>query len=132
MAGVELDRPAIARGMLVAAVIAVPFAILGLAVSDENDLGWAGWISVLGVLLGLVLGAFAAAREQRVGAPLTNAIATAVAVYVVVQAVGIAKRIISDEELRWAKYASSLLLSIVAGTLGGLLASSRSTERRRT
>jgi hypothetical protein len=132
VAGIELDRPAVVRGMLVAALVAVPFALIGLAFSDDNDLGWGGWISVLGVLLGLVLGAFTAAREQRVGAPLTNAIAAAVAVYVIVQAIGVAKRIISDEELRWGKYASSLLLSIVAGTVGGLLASTRpqATEQR--
>ena len=131
MAGVELDRPAVVRGMVVAAIVAVPFALLGLGVSDENNLGWLGWISVVGVLFGLVLGAFAAAREQRVGAPLTNAIVTAVAVYVIVQAIGVVKRLVTDEDLRWGKYASSLLLSIVAGTVGGLLASTRSSERDR-
>jgi uncharacterized membrane protein YfcA len=130
MTTVELDRPAVVRGMIVAAVIAVPFALVGLGASDEGDLGWLGWISVVGVLLGLVLGAFAAAREQRVGAPLTNAIITAVGIFVVVQAIGIAKRIITDEELRWGKYLSSLLLSIVAGTVGGLLASTRTSARR--
>ncbi len=131
MAGVELDRPAVVRGMVVAAIVAVPFALLGLGVSDENNLGWLGWISVVGVLFGLVLGAFAAAREQRVGVPLTNAIVTAVAVYVIVQAIGVVKRLVTDEDLRWGKYASSLLLSIVAGTVGGLLASTRSSERDR-
>jgi hypothetical protein len=130
MAGVELDRQAILRGMVVAAVLAVPFALIGLGTSDEGDLGWAGWISVLGVLFGLTLGAFSAAREQRVGAPLTNAIVTAVAVYVVVQAIGIVKRLVTDESLHWGKYVSSLLLSIVAGTVGGLLASSRSGAGR--
>jgi hypothetical protein len=130
MAGVELDRQAIVRGFVVAAVIAIPFALIGLGVSDENDLGWAGWISVVGVLFGLVLGAFVAAREQRVGAPLTNAIVTAVTVYVVVQAIGIVKRLATDEDLHWSKYLSSLLLSIVAGTIGGLLASARTNARR--
>jgi hypothetical protein len=130
MAGVELDRQAIVRGMVVAAIIAIPFALIGLGASDDNDLGWAGWISVIGVLFGLALGAFAAAREQRVGAPLTNAIVTAVAVYVVVQALGILKRVATDEDLHWSKYLSSLLLSIVAGTVGGLLASARNGARR--
>jgi hypothetical protein len=130
MAGVELDRQAVVRGMVVAAVVAVPFALIGLGASDEGDLGWAGWISVIGVMLGLVLGAFSAAREQRVGAPLTNAIVTAMAVYVVVQLIGIAKRIVTDESLHWGKYLSSLLLSIVAGTIGGLLASTRSGAGR--
>ncbi|HKA04086.1 MAG TPA: hypothetical protein VKD67_07140 [Acidimicrobiales bacterium] len=118
------------RGIVVAAVIAVPFALIGLGTSDEGDLGWAGWISVIGVLFGLALGAFSAAREQRVGAPLTNAIVTAVAVYVVVQAIGIVKRLVTDESLHWGKYLSSLLLSVVAGTVGGLLASSRSRAGR--
>jgi hypothetical protein len=130
MAGVELDRQAIVRGMVVAAVIAIPFALIGLGASDDNDLGWAGWISVIGVLFGLALGAFAAAREQRVGAPLTNAIVTAVAVYIVVQVLGILKRVVTDEDLHWSKYLSSLLLSIVAGTVGGLLASARNGARR--
>ena len=62
--------------------------------------------SVVGVLIGLVLGGFVAARDQRVGAPLTNGIIAAVAVYAVVQGVGVLKRVVTDEELNWAKYAS--------------------------
>jgi uncharacterized membrane protein len=122
VAAVEIDRPAVVRGMAAAAVIAVPFALLGLAASDDA-LTWVGWLSVVGVLLGLVVGAFLAARDQRVGAPLTNGIVAAVGVYVVVQGVGIVKRLATGDELHWAKYASSLLLSIVAGTIGALLAS---------
>jgi hypothetical protein len=130
MAAVELDRPAVLKGMAAAAIIAVPFALLGLAASEEDSLGWAGWLSVVGILLGLVIGGFLAARDQRVGAPLTNGIVAAVAVYVVVQGIGILKRAVADEELNWAKYASSLLLSIVAGTVGALLASMATASRR--
>jgi len=131
MAAVELDRPAIVKGMVMAAVIAVPFALLGLAASDDG-LGWAGWLSVLGVLLGLVIGGFFAARDQRVGAPLTNGIVAALGVYVVVQGLGIVKRLIAGDELNWAKYASSMLLSIVAGTVGALLAAVAAGSRRPT
>ncbi len=131
MAAVELDRPAIVKGMVMAAVIAVPFALLGLAASDDG-LGWAGWLSVLGVLLGLVIGGFFAARDQRVGAPLTNGIVAALGVYVVVQGLGIVKRLIVGDELNWAKYASSMLLSIVAGTVGALLAAVAAGSRRPT
>jgi hypothetical protein len=130
MAAVELDRPAVVKGMVVAAAIAVPFALLGLAASDDDSLGWAGWLSVLGILLGLVIGGFLAGRDQRVGAPLTNGIVAAVAVYVVVQGIGIVKRAVAGDDLNWAKYASSLLLSIVAGTVGALLASMASASRR--
>src|SRR6516164_1838994 len=121
MAPVEIDRPAVLRAMIASAIITVPFAILGTAASDDNSLGWAGWLAVVGVLLGLVIGGFLAARDQRVGAPLTNGIVAAVGVYVVVQGIGILKRMVADEQLNWAKYASSLLLSIVAGTAGALL-----------
>ena len=130
MAAVDVDRPAVLKGMAAAAVIAVPFALLGLAASDESSLGWAGWLSVLGILLGLVIGGFVAGRDQRVGAPLTNGIVAAVAVYVIVQGIGIAKRAVAGDELNWAKYASSLLLSIVAGTVGALLASVATASRR--
>ncbi len=130
MAAVEVDRPAVLKGMATAAVIAVPFALLGLAASDTESLGWAGWLSVLGIMLGLVIGGFLAARDQQVGAPLTNGIVAAVAVYVIVQGIGILKRAVAGEELNWAKYASSLLLSIVAGTVGALLASMATASRR--
>lgn len=130
MAAIELDRPAVVKGMVAAACIAVPFALLGLAASDNDSLGWAGWLSVLGIMLGLVIGGFLAARDQRVGAPLTNGIVAAVAVYVIVQAVGIVKRVITDDDLNWAKYVSSLLLSIVAGTVGALLAAMATGARR--
>jgi Na+/proline symporter len=130
VAAVELDRPAVLKGMAAAAVIAVPFALLGLAATDEDSLGWAGWLSVIGILLGLVIGGFLAARDQRVGAPLTNGIAAAVAVYVIVQGIGIVKRAVAGEELNWARYLSSLLLSVVAGTVGALLASMAAASRR--
>ena len=130
MAAVELDRPAVLKGMATAGVIAVPFALLGLAASDENSLGWAGWLSVIGILLGLVIGGFVAARDQHVGAPLTNGIVAAVGVYIVVQGIGIIKRAVAGDELNWAKYVSSLLLSIVAGTVGALLASLAAASRR--
>jgi hypothetical protein len=130
MAALTVDRPAVLKGMAVAGVIAVPFAFLGLAASDESSLGWAGWLSVLGILLGLVIGGFIAARDQRVEAPLTNGIIAAIAVYAVVQGIGILKRAVAGEELNWAKYASSLLLSIVAGTVGALLASMATASRR--
>jgi hypothetical protein len=130
MAPVEIDRPAVIRAMIVSAIITVPFAILGTAASDDTSLGWAGWLAVIGVLLGLVIGGFLAARDQRVGAPLTNGIVAAVGVYVVVQGIGILKRVVADENLNWAKYVSSLLLSIVAGTVGALLATAASSSRR--
>ena len=130
MTAVAVDRPAVLKGMAVAGVIAVPFAFLGLAASDETSLGWAGWLSVLGILLGLVIGGFIAARDQTVQAPLTNGIIAALAVYVVVQGIGIIKRAVAGEELNWAKYASSLLLSIVAGTVGALVASVATASRR--
>jgi hypothetical protein len=110
VAGLEIDWRAIAIGMAVAAVVAMPVGVFGRAPL------WA-----LVILAALVLGAVVAARTQRVGAPLTHGIVAAVGLYVVVQAMGVLARTIRGDDLHWAQYASSLLLSLAAGTVGGLI-----------
>jgi hypothetical protein len=121
---VDLDRDALRQGVLIAAGIAIPAALIGLLFVDDahgasND-GWTVLFPVV-VLLGLVLGAGCAAWVQRNGAPLTHGIATALVVFVGVQLVGIARRTLSDESIDWGRVVSSLLLSLLAGTIGGLV-----------
>jgi hypothetical protein len=121
---VDLDDEALRQGVFIAAGIAVPAALIGLLFVDDatgasND-GWTVLFPLL-VLAGLVLGAGCAAWVQRRGAPLTHGIATALIVFVGVQLIGIARRVISNESINWGRVASSLLLSLLAGTIGGLL-----------
>ena len=74
---IELDRAALVRGVAVAAVIAVPAALVGLWASDRDNLGWLGGLAVVVVLAGLAAGAAVAAHRQQVGAPLTHGMLTA-------------------------------------------------------
>ncbi len=126
----ELDPRAVLRGTLVALVVAVPFAVVGQVVLDpDTSSGW-GVLLAVGVLFGLLVGGFAAAREQRVGAPLAHGIVAALAAFAAVQVLGIARRLVAGDDIRWGRIVSSALLSLIAGTLGGLLAS-RAPDRPR-
>jgi hypothetical protein len=118
----DLDWPALTRGMLTAACLAVPGGIVGAAVSDHDGLGWLGALAIVVVLIGLMAGGYVAARLQRTGTPFTHAILAALSLYVVVQVIGIVRRLVAGDSLTWGRYASSGLLSVIAGTVGGLLA----------
>lgn len=130
MSGValELDHPALARGMVAAALVSVPAGVVGALVDAE---GWLALVLVLVVLGGLVYGGASAAGTQRVGAPLLHGIATAVTVYLVVQALGVVRRLVADESLTWSLYLSNLILSTVAGTIGGLIGARRAARALR-
>ena len=110
MAGLEIDWRAVGTGMAVAAVVAVPVGVFGRAPL---------WAVV--ILAALVVGAVIAASSQQVGAPLTHGIIAAVGLYLIVQVAGVVARSVRGDELHWARYASSLLLSLAAGTIGGLI-----------
>ena len=115
------DRAALQAGAMVALVFAVPFSIAARWAADSrDDATLALWLSV-GAVAGFVLGAGCAAWVQRCGMPLAHGLVTAVATYVVAQAVFIAIRAIRGAEVNW--FAALFNLSVVAGAglLGGLL-----------
>jgi hypothetical protein len=119
----RLDLRALYEGGVIAAVIAVPAGVVGRILSDRSDQpGWL-WILVVLVLAGLVLGASVAAWRQDRGLPLTHGLVTAVGVFVFVQTVGVVLRLSRGDGVSWSRVASSLLLSLMAGTVGGLLGS---------
>jgi len=118
---IEVDHAALVRGIAVAAVIAVPAALVGLWASDRDDLGWLGTLAVFVVLLGLIAGAAVAAHRQQVGAPLVHGILTAAALFVVIQVIGIVRRAITGDDIVWARILSSAALALVAGAIGGVI-----------
>jgi hypothetical protein len=89
----ELDPAALVRGVVVAAVICVPAALVG-AVS---------------------------AHHQRVGSPLSHGILAAGALFVIVQGIGILRRAISGDGIEWSRVLSSAVLALVAGAIGGVI-----------
>jgi len=119
----QLDLRALYEGGTVAAMIAVPAGLLGRILSDrDEDFGWL-WILVVAVLVGLVLGSGVAAWRQEKGLPLTHGVITGVGTFVVVQAIGVVVELIAGDPINWPRIASSLLLSLMAGTVGGVLGS---------
>ena len=88
----ELDPAALVRGVVVAAVICVPAALVGLWASDDDDIGWLATFCVALVLAGLVLGGAVAAHHQRVGSPLSHGILAAGVLFVIVQGIGLLRR----------------------------------------
>jgi xanthine/uracil/vitamin C permease (AzgA family) len=110
-----LDRPAIARGVALAAIIAVPSGVAAVVVDGSGLL-------VLIALVGLTLGAMRAAQLQSVGMPLRHGIVTAVGVFVAIQAIGVARRAVDpDVGVGWARIASNIVLSVLCGTIGGVI-----------
>ena len=119
----QLDARALYEGGLIAAVIAVPAGVIGRVLADRPDQPDWLWVLVVIVLAGLVLGAGVAAWRQDRGLPLVHGVVTAVGVFVVVQTVGVVIRLARGDSVTWSRIVSSLLLSLMAGTIGGLLGS---------
>ena len=118
------DVAALRDGVGVAALGAVPFGVIGrLVLDDDASGGTRGALALFSVLVlaALVLGGGVAAWRQRLGRPLSHGIATALVTFTVVQAVGIVRRLAAGDDIRWSRIVSSALLSLMAGTLGGLL-----------
>ena len=109
----QLDARALYEGGLIAAVIAVPAGVIGRVLADRPD--QPDWL--------WVLGAGVAAWRQDRGLPLVHGVVTAVGVFVVVQTLGVVIRLARGDSVTWSRIASSLLLSLMAGTVGGLLGS---------
>lgn len=115
------DTGALRDGIGVAALGAVPFGVVGRLVLDEDaNSGLLGFFALL-VLGALVLGGAIAGWRQRVGRPLSHGIVTALATFAAVQAIGVVRRLVAGDDIRWGRIASSALLSLIAGTIGGLV-----------
>lgn len=127
---IELDLGAMGRGVAVAAVIAVPAALVGLWASDRDELGWLGGLAVVVVLAGLIAGAAVAAHRQQHGAPLTHGVLTAAALFVLIQLVGIVRRAVSGDDISWRRIVSGLVLALVAGAIGGVIGGRVDSRRR--
>jgi hypothetical protein len=121
---VRIDWPALWAGVIVAVVICVPAALIGQALDDNSaneDPSGAALLLVFVVLAGLVIGAAIAAQRQDVGAPLAHGIAAALVSFALVQGVGILRQFAVSEDISWGGILSSALLSMVAGSVGGLI-----------
>ena len=128
----RIDWPALWAGVIVAVVICVPAALIGQALDDNSaneDPSGAALLLVFVVLAGLVIGAAIAAQRQDVGAPLVHGIAAALVSFALVQGVGILRQFAVSEDISWGGILSSALLSMVAGSVGGLIGARLAASR---
>lgn len=113
------DREAVTAGVSVAAMIAVPLAVIGRWGADRD------WESV-GILVinlislgGLFLGAGVAAWRQRSGTPLSHGLVVALGSYAAIQVVVVIVRLARGAEVRWGAIVGNVFLALGAGLLGG-------------
>jgi putative membrane protein (TIGR04086 family) len=118
---IELDWPALLRGIAIAAIVAVPAALVGLWASDNDSLGWLGAIAVVVVLIGLGLGAAIAAHRQEVGSPITHGMLAALLLFLVVQGIGVVRRSLAGDDIDWSRILSAAVLALIVGAVGGLI-----------
>lgn len=123
----RLDWNAVGAGLVVALAVAVPFALVAQAVdaADGDPGGWV-FLLVLGVYAGLVGGGYVAGRRAA-DTPLTHGAVAAFAAFVVVQAIGVVRRLVASEHINWGGIVFNGLLSACFGVLGGLIATRRSS-----
>ncbi len=115
------DRHALRDGISVAALGAVPFGVIGrLVVGEDGSRSVLALFTFL-VLIALLMGGAIAAWRQNVGRPLTHGIVTALVTFAAVQAVGIVRRVVGGDDIRWGRVVSTALLTLMVGTIGGLV-----------
>lgn len=114
---------ALVRGMFTALVLFVPAAVLNLVATRSTDGGApvVAAIFYLAILLGAGAGGWATIRLSN-DAPLWAASAAPSAAYLIVQGVGVLRRLVSGDELRWGAYLFLVLLVATCGMLGGMFA----------
>lgn len=123
---VTWDAQAIVKGAAASIVVCLPLALIAEAVagSDEDDPSNWAFLLFFGVLVGFVLGGFAAARSAR-DYPYTNGAMAAVAAFLVIQGVAIVVRLAGDEPVRYVAVVFNGLLAYGCGLTGALAGSRR-------
>ncbi len=115
----DLERSAIIAGAVVAGLIGVTVT-LGVAAADPDDGSALLLLATVGVLVGFLAGGIVAAHRTT-HRPATHGALAAAAAFVVVQAVGIVRRLIVGDDLSWLSYVYFGLLAMTTGLAGGYL-----------
>jgi putative membrane protein (TIGR04086 family) len=119
----HLERRSILLGAGLIIVLAVPPAVLGVLLSEDDSMEGSPWVPVLfaWIVASFLVGGFVAARAQP-HAPLAHGALAALLAFALVQGVGVVRHVVSDEDVRWMSIAFAALLASSTGTLGGIVA----------
>lgn len=117
-------RQALWRGTVTALVVVFPVGVLNQLLVDLGDVEPTSPVVMLLwllILLGGAAGGWATIRlSQR--APLSYAAGAGAFAYLIVQAIGVVRRLIADVPISWIAYPMLALLMAVCGALGGQFA----------
>jgi len=121
----RLERRSLLTGAAVTLALAVPPAVIGTLLSDD-DLAGSNWVPVLffWIVLAFLAGGYVAARRQP-HAPQAHGGVAALLAYAVVQGVGVVRHLLADESISWLAIVFSALLATSVGTVGGMIAHGR-------
>ncbi len=109
------------RGIVTALVIVVPAGVLNQLLIDSGDLSATSpltFVFWLLILLGGAAGGWAVIRLSP-DASLLLAAGAAAAAYLIIQAVGVARRLVAGDDISWIAYPFLALMMAVFGMFGG-------------
>jgi putative membrane protein (TIGR04086 family) len=119
----HLERRSILLGAAVTIVLAVPPAVIGVLLSDDDSMEGSPWVPVLfaWIVASFLVGGFLAARSQP-HAPLAHGSLAALLAFILVQGVGVIRHLVTGEDVKWVSIAFAALLASSTGTVGGIVA----------
>lgn len=120
----SLDLAAVVRGGAVAIAVSLPASLVGVVVVDDGDNPSLVLAFLLVVLGGLGAGGYVAGRRVPT-APLLNGAAAALAAFVLIQGIGLVRRVATGAPFSLSSVAFAAFLAYCCGLLGGLAASRR-------
>jgi putative membrane protein (TIGR04086 family) len=128
----RLERRSILTGAAITIGLAVPPALIGVEISDDDSMEGSPWVPFLfaWIVLAFLVGGLVAARSQP-HAPLAHGALAALLAYVLVQGVGVIRHLITNEDVKWVSIAFAALLASSTGTVGGMVANWLRVRRSR-
>jgi putative membrane protein (TIGR04086 family) len=128
----RLERRSILTGAAITIGLAVPPALIGVVISDDDSMEGSPWVPFLfaWIVLAFLVGGLVAARSQP-HAPLAHGALAALLAYVLVQGVGVIRHLITNEDVKWVSIAFAALLASSTGTVGGMVANWLRVRRSR-
>jgi hypothetical protein len=121
-------KQALWRGTVTALVVALPAGVLNQLLVDDGATFGALVLWLL-ILLGAAAGGWAVIRLAP-DAPLSYAAGAGGFAYVIVQSIGVVRRLIAGDEISWLAFPFLAVLMATCGMLGGMF--SRRTTRTLT
>ena len=123
----DIDWRAVGAGVVAALTLALPAALIGaVVVDDESNNGV--FVFFLIIMAGMLVGGFVAG-SKRPDSPLTHGAVAAVIAYALAQIVTVLVRLLGDTKLRSpVVYLFNALLMASLGIVGGLVAERRNAR----